>query len=155
MLYSFAGDDDGVDFGAALDMVGDVDGDGLSEVAVGAYRDFDASNHSGSAEVFAGNDLYLQAEYTSVPEGVLFYLDIRGGGAIAPYALFLVDVDGVPYMFPLRVGKLDGFGETQFSARVPRGFGTHDLHFVAFACDNPSIHRGVAESSIATIHTTP
>jgi len=26
---------------------------------------------------------------------------------------------------------------------------------VAFACDNPSIHRGVAESSIATIHTTP
>ncbi len=54
VLHSFAGDSVGDGFGAALTGGGDVDGDGVPDLFVGAPLDDNVGSNSGSARVFSG-----------------------------------------------------------------------------------------------------
>ncbi|MFT7620383.1 MAG: hypothetical protein ACI97A_004040 [Planctomycetota bacterium] len=56
VLYLFEGDSDLDEFGFSVSGSGDVNGDGFADVVVGAYRDDNTGNSSGSATVFSGQD---------------------------------------------------------------------------------------------------
>ncbi|HVS17462.1 MAG TPA: integrin alpha [Planctomycetota bacterium] len=56
LLWSFAGDSSNDLFGIAVAGLGDVDGDGLDDVGVGASADDDGGSQAGSARVYAGAD---------------------------------------------------------------------------------------------------
>ena len=61
-LFTFDGDSAGDEFGSSVSGAGDVNGDGLADLIVGAFRDDNNGSGSGSARVLSGLDgttLYL------------------------------------------------------------------------------------------------
>ncbi|HQQ62074.1 MAG TPA: FG-GAP-like repeat-containing protein [Pseudomonadales bacterium] len=56
LLYTFNGDSAGDNFGLAVSGIGDVNGDGHDDVAVGAPYDDNNGSLSGSVRVFSGSD---------------------------------------------------------------------------------------------------
>ena len=85
-LYVFEGDDLGDLFGHSITSLGDVDLDGVVDLAVGAYADDDFGSKSGTARTFSGADgSVLQTVYGDFSDDRLGYSvdrldDMNGDG---------------------------------------------------------------------------
>lgn len=119
--------------GASLDPIGDLNGDGFDDLAVGATNFSASYAGEGRVYVFGGNDLLLQIEPTDAGVGDTVVADLRSGPPGLLGLMVMVDVAGTPIFEPLLLGPFDAFGEMQLSATVPPAASGLDFTFQGFS----------------------
>jgi hypothetical protein len=153
LLYTFNGNQastpEGESLGCALTPIGDVNGDKIDDVLVGAYTYQDKSYAFGQAYVFAGNDLFLQSDKSSYQALDNIEIDTRGGVPYATELLAAIDVNGTPQFTVVDVEQLDQGGNYALIDTVPLGLQGLDVTFQAFATRPP--RKGLAASSTILI----
>jgi hypothetical protein len=152
LLYEFRGEWDHSlpeGLGSALSVAGDINGDGIDDLIVGAENNSIYKPAAGAVYLYAGNDLFLQSNQSSYLAGDTFTLDIRGGEPYVFNALVLTSVNGTPLFLPLASGYLDQFGEWELSGPVPTGLTGLTLTLIAYA--QRSALGGVVDSSPVTV----
>jgi len=112
ILYTFYGDSASDHFGCSVSGAGDVNGDGLNDLFVGAYGDDNNGTNSGSARVFSGQDGSILYTFDGDSEEDRFGSSVSGAG----------DVNGDGWV-DLLVGAYgdDNNGTNSGSARVFSG----------------------------------
>jgi hypothetical protein len=148
--HYFAPDNLHRSFGEAMDLARDLDGDGSPEVALSDYLEDDGSGtNPGSASLWRGDDLFVDAE----PRICVWFtksitVKVGQGVAGAPYALFLVDVNGAPVNIAVAVGVFDANGRAQLTTWVPAGLRGDSFGLKAFALDANS---RIIDSGVETV----
>lgn len=151
VLYSFFGswaNSIGEGLGGSLTVAGDNDRDGIDDLIVGAPGNSSDQPTAGRVYIYAGNDLFLQANQTSYLPGDTLTLDVRGGEPYVADLLVATGVNGIPIFVPVALGTLDQFGEWELSGTVPSGLSGLTLTFTAYAQRAPI---GVVDSSPQTL----
>ncbi len=97
-------------FGLAVEALGDLDGDGVPDLAVGAARDDDGGNNQGAVHV-----LFLAPDGTVVAEQKISATSGGFGGALENGAEFGQSLAAL--------GDLDGDGVTELAVGAPRADG--------------------------------
>lgn len=123
-------------FGQGLAVTGDVTGDGLREICVGASIESSPTLASaGSVSLDRGNDLWVDVTPHHATANDALEVDVGQGAAGGLYALLLLDLNGAPVSTFLAIGALDATGRSTLLATVPPGLGTMTADFKAFAFD--------------------
>jgi hypothetical protein len=135
--------------GASMAGIGDLNGDGIDDLLVGAPGNSRNWAASGRAYVIAGNDLFLQANQLSYQPYDYLELDNRGGTPGAPTCIVLTAVNGAPTFLPLAFGSLDNDGNFAVAGTVPSGLSGLTLTFMGYAI--AASGHGVADSIPETI----
>ena len=78
VLYKYNIDGDGGNFGDSVSGAGDVNGDGIPDLIVGAWRD----DNNGSASVFSGSDGSVLYTFNGDSTHELFGLSVSGAGDV-------------------------------------------------------------------------
>jgi hypothetical protein len=154
LLYKFTGYMDshtgeGEALGSSVTPVGDVNGDNLDDILVGGPAYQDPSYWYGQAYVFAGNDLFLQADASTYVAGQSIEIDTRGGVPWAMELLAAIDVNGAAQFTVVDLEFLDQNGDYALIDTVPSGLQGLDVTFQAFATRPP--RKGLADSSTITL----
>jgi len=144
------GEEIGGSFGASASCVGDMNLDGVDDLLIGAPN-LPTNGHTaaGHVFVFAGNDLFLQANAYEYLPGDTATLEIRGGEPGVLGMLALIDVSGTPTFLPTLLAPLDAVGNLVLSGTVPTGLAGLTATFVGYA-QKPS-GRGLIDSMPETI----
>jgi FG-GAP repeat protein len=144
-LYEFTSGFAGDKFGQQVASVGDLDGDGLADLEIGALADSQHFVDSGRAYLYAGSPLFLQANSTALNPGDLLDLASHCREPSVLTALAIVDVGSLPTFNVLDLGYADSLGERSLTATVPSGLSGLVLSLQAFADDSK---QGVVESAV-------
>jgi hypothetical protein len=131
--------------GGSLSLAGDMNGDGIDDLIVGApSTNKDGYPSAGKVWVFAGNDLFLQANEYEYGAGDPIELAIRGGTPALLGLITLVEINGAGTFLPVLVGPLDINGELILSSTVPSGLSGLTLKFMGYA--QKSLAGGIVDS---------
>jgi hypothetical protein len=136
-LYRFEGafDDTAT---VSLAGLGDADGDGLSEVLVGAlghYRKLKA-DWDGMVRCYRGAALYTAPTPRAPLAGDTIAIATAQGPAASPTATVVVAIDGNPtYLIVGGVGALDATGQRVLAGAVPAGLAGHTMAIQSLAID--------------------
>ena len=152
LLYEFRGavDNGWPEYlGWSSSPIGDFDGDGIDDILIGAPENARYQMSAGRAYVFAGNDLFLQADQPSYQFGDPITIEDRGGAPGSPACIVLTDVSGTPTFLPVAIGALDGNGNFSVSGTVPAGLSGLTMTFMGYAVKASG--HGIADSSPETI----
>jgi hypothetical protein len=130
-LYAFDGDPK-TEFGDSVADAGDLDGDGRSEVLIGAPY----VGSGGRITWYLGNDLYHHIEPRQIVAGDTVTHTTREGDPAQPTVIFVTAVNGVP-RFQLfgPVGFFDLKGTRVLSFVMPPGYSGLVVTHRAFALD--------------------
>lgn len=82
LLYRLDGSTVGGNFGTSVNSAGDVNGDGVSDLIVGARNDATAGGATGSAYVFSGSDGALLHRFDGIAAGDSFGRSVSGAGDV-------------------------------------------------------------------------
>ena len=82
VIYTFEGDSAGDRFGISVSSAGDVDGDGVTDIIVGAHFDDNNGDESGSARVFSGIDGSMLFTLEGDGERDFFGYSVSGAGDV-------------------------------------------------------------------------
>ena len=91
--YSFVGENDFDAAGGSVSSAGDVDGDGLSDLLVGAYQSDDGGTNAGKAYLVLGASRGANAEIELSDADYAFIGEVEGDWA-GSYVSGAGDVDG-------------------------------------------------------------
>ncbi len=118
-IYTFYPDDNETSFGYVVRGGIDLNRDGISDFVISGIAGIAPGPSGGRVSIFAGNDLYLQADEPNPIPGDFVTFDTRGGVPGSFAELVLVDVNGTPVFAPLDYGFLDANGELASTLCVP------------------------------------
>ena len=138
-------------FANAVELVPDVDGDGVQDLAFTTPQDDDGSGrYAGSVSVWRGNDLFVDLNPTiASSNNGSTELTVDQGVSNAPYALFLAEVLTTPTSILITAGVLDGAGKATLSGNIPPGLQGFTFGFKAYSLDANS---KVVDSGISTLY---
>ena len=139
-LYTFRDDETTDLLALGTASLGDLDGDGLPEIALGIPEDLaNVPTFPGLLEVFASDVLWLDASPKRAKPGETLTLRTREGPAGAPVLLVAVAIDDVPTFLPLVVGAFDSSETFAIQSTVPSGLSGITATFRSYALVAP--HR--------------
>lgn len=147
-LYRFRGDQTGESMGRDVAAAGDMNGDGTPDLLIVAPRRSAQGVAAGVAFVFAGRELFLQAQDPSPSIGQTLRLTTRGGGSGQPAAMFLAGVDGIPVFRLVQLGTLNRLGNLRFTATVPSGLGGVEGRFLSLSFRSDGKQISSAEETV-------
>ena len=124
-------------FGLKLTAGADFNQDSIPDLVVSAPGNRVAHPEGGRVSIYAGNDLFLQAEPVRPDEGKKVTLDIRGGEPGALAALVLVNVNGTEMFVPIAIDVLDANGELSLTETVPPGTSGYKFKLIGYAEKSP------------------
>jgi FG-GAP repeat protein len=138
-------------FGNDIALTADLDHDGRPEAAITSpYEDDGSGLYAGAVSIWRTDDLYVNAVPRLIPSiGGPVSITVGQGVAGAPFALFLVDVNGIPATLLASVGLLDGTGRFVVSGQAPSGLSGSRFGFKAFALD---ANLKVIDSGVETLY---
>ncbi len=119
--------------GGGVDPIGDLNGDGFEDLAVGATNYSAGYAGEGRAYVIGGDDLLLSIEPRDGIVGDTVVADLRSGPPGLLGLMVMVDASGTPLFEPLYLAPFDSFGELQLSADVPPAASGLDFTFQGFS----------------------
>ena len=138
-LYRFDGEKGGDQFGIGLDATGDLDGDGLPDLVVGAPGSDVNGSASGATYAFGTAPLWLQFDPDLLRGGLGYSLTVADGAPGATAALVITEIDGTPTFLIIYVTTLDGNGEFSLTGKLSTGFGPHVIQMRALALNGPGL----------------
>lgn len=103
-------------FGEVLGRGADFDGDGRIDLIIGALNGGWHKSVGGHVALYAGNDLWLQADPNRPGSNDLVTVDLRGAEAGTLGMVALVEVHKADVFIPLLVAPFDANGELQLTA---------------------------------------
>ncbi len=135
LLYRFAGPNEGSYLGTALSEAGDVNSDGLDDFLVGCPGEIiDPKNqYYGSAMVYSGNDLFLNAWPKRAAVGETVTLTTADGEPGTLVAMFIVAVNGTAVTYLQDVGVFGLDRRFVVSGVVPPGTGGIEVEAQSFS----------------------
>lgn len=132
VLYNWIGDTFEF-FGAAIAGAGDLNGDGLADVAVGAPQaDTPFLGNAGRVTTFLGNDLFLEADPSHPASGETLTLTARQNTPTRPALLAVVSINGAPGFQLLSLGTFDFQRQFRLSGQIPPGLSGMEFGVQAF-----------------------
>jgi FG-GAP repeat protein/VCBS repeat protein len=144
-LYRFDAERAGAHFGSAVAGGADLNGDGVPDLLAGApYA------RQGRVYLFAGNDLFLQADPPDPAPLATLSLSTRAGVPGSLALMTLEELDGAPLFLQLQLTTLDANGEWLLSATVPSGLTGHVVGLRTYAQKDP-IQGGVISTELAFV----
>jgi hypothetical protein len=147
-LFRFVSDAPATRFGVTIGAAGDLTGDGIADLLVGAVYDSKRGFEAGRVFAFAGNDLFLDANGRAFHANDVIHLGWHGANAATLSALAIVDVASVPCFTIVDLGATDALGGRSYSATVPAGLTGIDVSLQAFSLDPV---RGPIDSAVVTL----
>lgn len=133
-LYRFQGDGNLRGwFGMSMAAGGDLDGDGIDDLVVGAPLARFRQPKGGKVFAYALNDLFLQAEPPAPLAGDTVAVDLRGAPAGQLGLIALTAIDGVPLFEPLLFAPFDSNGELQFCADIDASVSGMEFTLMGYA----------------------
>ena len=150
-LYRFDPADDMVWGGPqGLAAMGDVDGDGLADVAISNTQRFagDTPTGPGRVRVFGGAELYLLPTPREPASNEELLLVAREGDSSQLTLTAIISFDGVPTFQVLGgLGRFDDQGKRRLDGIVPPALAGHEMEVMAFAQrSGGGIRRSAVES---------
>ena len=133
LLYRFEGTRSGDNQGASVSLLDDCDGDGLTDLVIGANRLSRVGLVPGRIQVRSGNDLFLVNLQSTVATGDGVVVTISEGPAGNPAALFMSSVNTIPQFSMQASATFGANGTLQIGGVLPTGLGSLDLGLQAFA----------------------
>lgn len=150
-LYRFYAGLEGLfQYGTVLTRGADFDGDGIEDLIIGTYYGGKYQSQGGHVAIYAGNDLFLQADPLAPAVNDTVTVDLRGGEPSTLGLVALTAIDGVPLFAPLLVSAFDANGEIQLLADVDPAVSGHDFTILGFAM-NRSGRGPLMDSSPQTV----
>jgi len=143
-LYSFIGETAldlqtflSGNFGLAVELVPDLDGDGIGEILAGGPVEEVAGSNVGQVRLYRGNDLYAQARPRSVSPGAVVKLTTAEGSPGNLTLVALTSVDGTPtFVIVFGIARFADDERRVLSCNSPPALSGSTLGFKAFALDD-------------------
>ncbi len=133
-LYRFYPGIDGItEYGHALTRGVDFNGDGFEDLVIGTPYGGTTEAEGGHVGIYAGNDLFLQADPLSPTSAETVTVDLRGAEPFKLGMIALVAVDGVPVFESLHLTAFDADAEIQLLADTDPSVSGHDFTILGYA----------------------
>ncbi len=149
LLFEYRSRDDlaiGVPFGNSISTLPDLTNDGIPEVMIGAPGAGPPGANDGRVYVFAGDDLFLQADQSNYDNGDPITIELRGGTPGVLGLIAVTSVDGAPLFAPLVLAPLDANGELAFLDVTDPSYLGHSLELHGW-CQRAT-GRGLVDSNM-------
>jgi hypothetical protein len=120
-------------FGTVTTPGADFDSDGFDDLVIGTTNGGKFESKGGHVAIYAGNDLWLQAESPNPVVGSTVVVDLRGGEPGLLGLLALIDVDGTPTFDVFFCTQFDANGELQLTADIDPSVSGMEFTLMAWA----------------------
>ncbi len=137
-------------YGTVLTRGVDFNGDSFEDLIIGTAYGGKNKSQGGSVGIYAGNDVFLQADprLPTAPETVT--VDFRGGEPFTLGLIALTAIDSVSLFAPLMLTSFDANGELQLLADTDPSVSGHDFTITGYA-ENPSGRGPLMVSTTQTV----